>query len=166
MLSIRPALLDDIAAMAEIYNDAVLNTTATFDTDTRNALKMLDWYAQHDAKHPVIVAETKGEVAGWASLSRWSDKRAYDSTAEVSVYVKKEFRSMGIGKKLIEVITLEGKKAGLHNLLARITQGNEVSIHLFESFGYTLFGTMKEAGTKFGKYHDVHFLQKIFDEKS
>lgn len=123
---------------------------------------MLEWFASHDENHPVIVAEFENHIVGWASLSRWSDKKAYDTTAEVSVYVKKEFRSKGIGKQLIGMITLEGEKVGLHNILARISEGNEVSIHLFESFGYDQFGIMKEAGKKFGKFWSVHFLQKIF----
>lgn len=162
MLQIRPASEFDIAAITDIYNDAILNTTATFDTETKLMEERMIWFRNHDKNHPVIVAEIKGDVIGWASLSKWSDRCAYDSTAEVSVYVHKDFRDQGIGKRLLEVITLEGEEKGLHTLISRITEGNEKSIYLHERLGFSHIGTMKEVGKKFGKLLDVHMLQKVF----
>lgn len=164
MLLIRPAVVHDLQSILDIYNDAVLNTNATFDTEPKTFPEMEKWFAAHGKNHPVIIAELDKKVIGWSSLSKWSDKKAYDTTAEVSVYVNKDFRRQGIGKRLVEIITLEGEKLTFRCLLARISQGNELSIHLFEFFGYTNFGTMKSAGKKFGKFWDVHFLQKIFPE--
>lgn len=162
MLQIRPATEKDIAAITDIYNDAILNTTATFDTEQKTIDERLVWFRNHDANHPVIVAEMKGDVIGWASLSKWSDRCAYDSTAEVSVYVHKNFRDQGIGKKLLEVITIEGKERGLHTLISRISEGNEKSIYLHERLGFVTIGTLKEVGKKFGKLLDVHMLQKVY----
>lgn len=162
MISIRPATEKDITAITDIYNDAVLNTTATFDTEPRTYSDRLEWLRKHGEQHPVLVAEADGQVAGWASLSRWSDRAAYDSTAETSLYVHSSFRHRGIGKQLMEMLVLSGRKAGLHSLIARITHGNEQSIYLHERMGFVMIGTMKEAGRKFGQYHDVHFMQKIF----
>jgi phosphinothricin acetyltransferase len=99
---------------------------------------------------------------GWASLSRWSERAAYDTTAEVSLYVHKNARNKGIGKKLLEVLTLEGGRVGLHSLIARITEGNEKSFYLHELFGFETVGTLKEIGKKFGQYLDVRILQKIY----
>lgn len=162
MLTIRQATLNDMGIVADIYNDAILNTTATFDTETKTLENRIQWLNQHSAMNPVIVGELEGAVVGWASLSKWSDRCAYDTTAEVSVYVHKDFRDRGIGRKLLEVITLEGEKAGLHTILSRITQGNEKSIHLHELFGYEHIGVLKEVGMKFGQFLDVHMMQKVF----
>lgn len=162
MLQIRPATELDIASITDIYNDAIINTTATFDTDVKTVEERLIWFRNHDQNHPILVASIKGDVIGWASLSKWSDRCAYDSTAEVSVYVKKEFRDQGIGKRLLELITLEGKEKGLHTLISRITEGNEKSIYLHERLGFVTIGTLKEVGKKFGKLLDVHMLQKVF----
>jgi len=162
MIHIRSAIEKDVAAITFIYNDAILNTTATFDTEIKSEEERLQSLRNHDEKHPVLVAEVNGEVAGWASLTRWSDRCAYDSTAESSVYVHPGYRKQGIGKNLMEVLVLEGKRVGLHSLLARITHGNEHSIYLHERMGFELIGTMKEVGIKFGQYHDVHMLQKIY----
>jgi hypothetical protein len=85
---VRPAAETDAAAIARIYNQAVLNTTATFDTEVESADKRLAWLRSHsDARHPVLVAEVDGEVVGWASLSSWSDRCAYAASVEASAYV-------------------------------------------------------------------------------
>ena len=125
MIQIRPAQPADVPLITEIYNEAIVNTTATFDTEIKTEEDRMIWLEAHDEMHPVLVAELNGNVIGWASLSRWSERAAYDTTAEVSLYVHKDFRNQGIGKKLLEVLTLEGQKAGLHTLLARITEGND-----------------------------------------
>lgn len=161
MLNIRPATHDDQEQILDIYNEAVANTTATFDTEPRSMENQLKWFAAHKENHPVLIAEEDGVVTGWASLSAWSERCAYDGTVEVSVYVHHQHRGKGIGKKLLEVITLEGKKVGNHSIIARISSGNDISIHIHEGLGYEHIGVMKEAGVKFGKFIDVHMMQKM-----
>jgi L-amino acid N-acyltransferase YncA len=163
MIIFRPSKLEDAAAINSIYNEVILNTQATFDLEPKTLEERIAWLKEHDEMHPVIVAEIEGFVAGWAALSRWSDKNAYDSTAEVSVYVDKNHRNKGIGKKLLDLITIEGRSVGLHCILSRITEGNEVSINVHVALGYKHIGVMKEVGFKFGKYLDVYLLQRLFE---
>ena len=162
MLTIRPATEKDQEAIMDIYNEAVENTTATFDTEKRTAEKQFAWFRNHKHNHPVIVAEENGIITGWASLSAWSERCAYDGTVEVSVYIHHEHRGKGIGKKLLELITLEGKKVKNHSVISRISEGNEISIHIHEQLGYRHIGVMKEAGMKFGKYIDVYLMQYLY----
>jgi len=162
MVTIRPAVEKDVPAITVIYNDAILNTTATFDTEEKTLEDRIFWLKNHDERHPVIVAELQNVVVGWAALSKWSDRAAYDSTAETSLYVHKEYRKRGIGKELMEILVIEGQKAGLHTLIARITHGNEQSVYLHERLGFTVIGTLREVGRKFDVYHDVHLLQKVY----
>ena len=162
MIKIRSANDTDQQAIMEIYNDAVVHTTATFDTEQRSIESQMEWFRKHKKNHPVFVAEKNNEVVGWASLSPWSDRCAYDTTVEVSVYIHKNFRGQGIGSKLLEIVTLEGKKFNNHTVISRITQGNEVSIHLHEKLGYRHIGVMKEVGFKFGKFLDVQLMQLIY----
>lgn len=162
MVIIRPAALKDLQAITDIYNEAIVNTTATFDTETKTLADRRQWFESHTGRHPIVVADIDDRVVGWASVSRWSDRCAYDTTVEVSVYVHHDFRGQGIGKRLMEVITLEAEKAGAHNIISRITQGNEKSIHIHELLGYEHVGVLKEVGKKFGKYLDVHIMQKVF----
>lgn len=162
MLNIRPATENDIPFITEVYNDAILNTVATFDTEIKTVEDRLQWFKKHDEKHPVLIAEKEGEQLGWSSLTMWSDRCAYDGTAEVSVYVHKDHRGKGVGKKLLELLIAEGQSAGLHYLLSRISQGNEASIYIHELLGFSHIGVMHEVGFKFGKYIDVHMMEKVF----
>ena len=163
MLSIRPATENDIARITDIYNDAIINTTATFDTETKSVEERMQWFLNHDEKHPVIVAEINSQVVGFASLSKWSDRCAYDGTAEVSVYIDRNHRGKGVGKRMVEVIALEGERAGLTNLISRITEGNLSSIHIHEQLGFEHIGVMKKAGKKFDRFLDVHLMQKLIN---
>ena len=61
-------------------------------------------------------------------------------------------------------IILEGKKCKIHTIIARITQGNNISINLHESAGFKHIGVMREVGFKFGKCLDVYLMQKIYDK--
>ena len=163
MLTIRRATLEDLGAITQIYNDAILKTVATFDTDPKTAEEQMMWFADHGPEYPILVADNNGLVVGWASLSRWSDRCGYSNTAEISLYVDEKHQGKGIGRKLLEAIVREGREAGLHTVIARIAEGSEASINLHKSFGFEHIGTVKEVGRKFGKRLDVHLLQKIYD---
>jgi phosphinothricin acetyltransferase len=158
---IRPATLQDQPGILEIYNESVLNSTATFDTDPRTPEKQLEWFNRHKANHPVLVAEENGRIAGWASLSPWSDRCAYDSTVEVSVYLAPEQRGKGLGFQLLQQVTEAGRKAGNHTILSRISSDNLASIRIHEKAGYSTVGTMKEVGFKFGRFLDVVIMQIV-----
>jgi len=162
MLTIRKAAMKDLGAITEIYNEAVLKTVATFDTEPKTVEEQKPWFESHDSRHPILVAEQDDAIVGWASLSKWSDRCAYSDTAEISVYVKEERRRKGTGKKLLQEILDQGQKVGLHTVVARIAESNEISVRLHEAFGFEHIGTMKEVGRKFGKLLDVHLMQKIY----
>lgn len=160
---IRRAELADLPAITEIYNEAILTTTATFDTELKTVDERRDWFRSHDERHPVIVALLDAQVVGWASITRWSDRQAYDDTAETSFYVKSEFRGRGIGRQLKEAVLAEAQRQRFHTLIARVAEGSDASLHLNERCGFVLVGTLREVGRKFGRLLDVHILQKILD---
>jgi len=161
-LTIRRARASDLKAITAIYNEAILTTDATFDTEPKSLAEQKAWYEDHGPANPVLVAEIDGVVCGWASLSKWSTRCAYSETAEVSVYVKQECRGVGIGTRLMEGVLKAGDAAGLHSILSRITAGNAVSIHIHERFGFEHIGVMREVGAKFGRRLDVCMMQKVY----
>jgi phosphinothricin acetyltransferase len=162
LVNIRPAKLEDLAAITKIYNEAIVKTIATFDTKTKTIEEQKIWFFEHSSRNPIFVAEIKGNIVGWAALSKWSDRCAYSDTAELSFYILQEYQGKGTGKKLFEKILQAGENAGLHTIISRITEGNESSLHLHKSEGFNYIGIMKEVGFKFGKRFDVHIMQKIF----
>lgn len=161
-LKIRRARVKDLPAITDIYNEAILTTDATFDTEPKTVAEQKVWFDDHGKKNPVLVAEVDGAVCGWASLSKWSTRCAYEDTAEISVYVKQEYHGRGIGKRLMRDVLIAGENAGLHTVLSRITSENAVSIYLHEQCGFQHIGVMKEVGKKFGKTLDVCMMQKIY----
>ena len=159
---IRKAIYTDVPPITGIYNEAILTTTATFDTEPKTTAAQRKWFKAHGPKNPILVAVEGGKVVGWASLSAYSDRCAYSGTAELSVYVKEKFRNQGIGRKLMETVLAAGKKAGLHTVISRIAGGNDISIHLHREFDFADIGVMKEVGNKFGQLLDVYLMQKIY----
>jgi L-amino acid N-acyltransferase YncA len=159
---VRPAAETDAAAIARIYNQAVLNTTATFDTEVESADKRLAWLRSHsDARHPVLVAEVDGEVVGWASLSSWSDRCAYAASVEASAYVDEAHQDRGVGTALSAAVLDAGRAAGVHAVLGRICTENAASIAMSKKLGFTEVGVLHEVGFKFGRWLDVMMLEKL-----
>jgi phosphinothricin acetyltransferase len=162
-IAIRRAELTDASAIADIYNEAILTTTATFDTEPKSVDERTQWLKSHDERHPVLVAVVDGNVVGWASLTRWSERRAYDDTAETSFYVLSKHRGRGIGRRLKDAIIEEARRLRYHTLIARVAEGSRASIHLNESAGFEHVGLLKEVGRKFDKLLGVHIMQKMLD---
>jgi L-amino acid N-acyltransferase len=162
-VTIRKATLDDVPAIMAIYNEAVLTTLASFDLEPKTLDDRVRWFESHDDRHPVLVATVESDVAGWSCLSKWSDKRAYDGTAETTFYVHSAHRGQGIGRKLKAATIAEARRLGFHTLIARMTETSAESIHLNESFGFVHVGTLREVGRKFGRLLDVHIMQKILE---
>lgn len=158
---IRPATHKDIPIITDIYNEAILNTTATFDIEPKSRGERLAWLDSHDERHPVLVLESEGRVCGWACLSQWSDREAYDHTAEGSLYMDPQYHNRGYGQLLNTALTDAARELGFHTLIARVSGSSDISIHLCKKFGYQHIGTMKEVGRKFGEYLDLHMFQKM-----
>ena len=160
-MQIRKARLTDIPAITEIYNEAVLTTTATFDTEVKSDEERRVWFENHGERHPIIVVEYEQKIAAWGSLSAWSPRAAYDNTVESSLYVKSEFRGKGIGRALQNALIELATEIGHHTLLAQITTENEVSIALHEKTGFRTVGVLQQVGKKFGRQLDVAILQRL-----
>jgi len=163
-ISIRRARVEDLPAITEIYNEAVATTIGTFDTEPKSADDRRRWFLGHGPRHPILVSESDGRVVGWAALSPWSDRLAYERTAEIHVYVASAARERGIGTRLVRTLLDVAPDSGIHAILARIASGNDVSLRLHESFGFERVGTLQEVGTKFGRLLDVHLLEYIVPE--
>jgi phosphinothricin acetyltransferase len=160
-LVIERAGREHLAGITEIYNDAILNTTATFDSCPRTMEEQDKWLGEHDEKHPILVATQSGEVVGWGSLSSHNDRCCYQNTVEDSVYVKKELRGGGIGKKILERLVAEAGKSGHHVIIARIDAGNEASLRIHRRSGFEEVGRLREVGFKFGRWLDVIFMELL-----
>ncbi len=162
-IKVRKSVKSDLKDITRIYNYAVLNTTATFDTRPKTVKSQVNWFSNHSGKYPIIIAENEKGIIGWASLSPWSERYAYRNTAEISIYVDGNMQGKGTGNLLMVEIIKLAREYKFHVIIARIAGENEVSIHLHEKYGFTYVGSLKEVGFKFKRYIDVHLMQLILD---
>jgi phosphinothricin acetyltransferase len=163
IITIRRANLDDATAITQIYNEAIVTTTATFDTEPKSVEEREHWLRSHDERHPVIVAVGDGKVMGWAAITRWSDRPAYADTSEISFYVLAAYRGRGIGRRLLAEIIEEARRSRHHTLIARVAEESVESLHLCGSGGFVPVGILREVGRKFGRLLDVHILQVMLE---
>ena len=159
---IRPAARADAPAMAEIYNQAVARSTATFDTEPESVEAREAWLDEHTApQHPVLVAVRDAQVIGWASLSRYSSRCAYTATVEASAYIDERETGHGLGTALSAALLEAGRAGGVHAVLARICTENTASLAMSRKLGFFDVGVLREVGVKFGRSLDVMMLEKL-----
>ena len=159
---IREIKLSDLDAIRDIYNEVIENTTVNFDINPRTDAVMLAWYEAHQDDHKILVLEMDGDVVGFASLSKYREHHAFKATVELSIYVRKDRRGHGIGKKLMTAIIAYAKSCeSIHNIVSVITSENEKSIAFHLDYGFTHCGQIKDAGFKFGRYLGIDMLQLI-----
>jgi phosphinothricin acetyltransferase len=152
---LRAATPADAVAIAAIYNQAVVGTTASFDIAPKSAEDRGRWLESRSPSHPVLVAEEDGAVIGWGALSSYSERPAYAATVEISVYVDGNYVRRGIGRALADALLAAAADSDLHSVLARICTENVGSIRMVRSLGFVEAGTMHEVGRKFGRWLDV-----------
>lgn len=164
---IRAAVESDAEIIAEIYNDAVLNTTAIWNENRIDVANRIAWInSRQQAGFPVIVATDKDDtVLGYASYGDWRPWDGYRHTVEHSVYVHKDVRGKGAGAALMQGLIQLAREAGKHVMEAAIESENAASIALHKKLGFIESGRMTEVGTKFGRWLDLTFLQLRLDER-
>ncbi|MDO9414759.1 GNAT family N-acetyltransferase [Pararhizobium sp.] len=167
-MHLRDAEDKDLIEIRDIYNDAVVNTTAIWNDTQVDLANRAAWFAERRRLgYPVLVAVTDdGVVAGYASFGDWRAFDGYRHTVEHSVYVQKDQRGGGIGRLLLEALIERAAALDKHVLVAGIESGNAASIRLHEKLGFEITGQMKEVGTKFGRWLDLTFMQLTLPEKS
>lgn len=163
-MRIRDAVAGDAPAIAGIYNDAVLHSTATWNTTTVGVDDRRSWIADKRRRgEPVLVAVDAAGVLGYATFGPWRDWDGYRHTVENSIYVSADRRGAGAGAALMTGLVERARGRGVHVIVAGIDAGNEGSIRFHERFGFRRVGLLPEVGTKFGAWLDLAFLQLTLD---
>jgi len=159
----RPATHDDLPGILEIYNEAVLNTTATYDYEPRTLEQRRQWFEERrrDDYAIFVAADGSGRIVGWSSLNPFHTRPGYRFTAENSVYVAADERGRGVGKLLLAPLIEAAQGRGLHAIIAAIDAQNEASIRLHAQFGFEKVGHFKQTGFKFGRWLDVVYMERI-----
>ena len=100
-MKIRIATPEDAGALVEIYRPYVENTSITFEYEVPSVSEFETRIRTTLKKYPYLVAEENGEALGYAYVSAFKGRSAYDWSVETSIYVKQGFGKKGIGKQLL-----------------------------------------------------------------
>ena len=162
MTVVRPAVPDDVDAIAAIYAREVLVGFATFDLEPPPRQRWVDKLDGTTVGEHLLVAESgDGAVDGYASSSSYRPRPAYGHTRETSVYVAPTAQGRGVGRRLYDELLARLRADGMHLALAGVALPNPASVALHEACGFEHLGTMREVGRKFDRWIDVAWYQLI-----
>lgn len=162
---IRAIQIEDAAAICEIYNYYILNSSATFEEDIVREVQMVERIQKLTSHFPWIVFEEEGKVVAYAYASAWRTRAAYRNSVESSIYLHPDAKGKGIGSQLYGNLLSILKEKKLHIVIGGITLPNDSSIFLHEKFGFEKVAHFKEVGFKFGEWLDVGYWQLMLDAK-
>jgi len=162
-MKVRTATEADVPAIASIYNEAVRDTTATYDCEPVSEDSRRLWLRDHLATGYVVrVAEDPKEgVVGWGSLSCFNPRFGYRFTVTNALYVTARHQGKGIGRQLLEDQLALAAERGWHAILAIIDADNGGSIRLHERYQFERVAHLKEVGFKFNRWLDVVYMQRL-----
>lgn len=162
-MQVRPATRNDLPGILDIYNEAVLNTTASYDYEPRTMEHRVAWFETHEQQRlPIFVAaDDSAQILGWSSLSRYHDRKGYQFTVENSIYVAAAHRGHGVGRVLLAPLIDSAREIGLHAIIAAIDADNEASVRLHARFGFVEVGHFRQVGFKFGRWLDVIYMERM-----
>ena len=167
-IQICHAQTNDLPAILDIYNDAVLHTTASWDYEPATLEQRTQWLEQHQQQgFPVLVARgVTNQVLGWGALSKFREKIGYQFTVEHSVYVAAGWRGQGIGRDIVQALINEASLMGKHVIIGGVEKSNEASLRLHHALGFEQVAQFKQVGYKFDRWLDIIFLQKILADQA
>jgi L-amino acid N-acyltransferase len=161
---ISNATQKDLQPMLDVYNEAIINTTAVYQEETHTLAMRRKWLEEkQQAGLPVFVAYVNDEFAGFSSYGPFRNWPGYRFTVEHSVYVAAGFRGRGIGKKLVNALIEHARLQKIHVIIAGIDAAGEASIGMHISLGFKEVAWFKEVGFKFGRWLDLKFFELILD---
>jgi 2-haloacid dehalogenase len=161
-IDVRPATIDDLDGITEIYNHYVVNSPATFDLTPLTAQERRGWFDHYSESGPYrLLVATRGErIAGYATSSRFRPRPAYDPSIEVTVYLAHDEASKGIGSLLYQQLFAALRAEDLHRAYAAISQPNPASVALHRRFAFHDVGTLHQVGRKHDKWWDVLWMER------
>jgi L-amino acid N-acyltransferase YncA len=162
VIRIRCAQPADAEAIAALYNAGIAERQATFETRPREPAEILEWF---EPALPLLVAEDEqGRVLGFARVSPYSDRCVYSGVGEHGVYVDREARGRGLGRRLLEALAAESERQGLYKLTSRVFTTNAASLAAHRAAGFVEVGIQRRHGRLDGEWKDCVVVERLLGE--
>lgn len=160
-MEVRRATEQDVSEITTIYNEGIEDRIATLETETKTDKYVMEWLFQRDKRYSVILLEENSQTVGWASINPYSHRCAYKGVGELSIYIKREYRGKGLGKKLLTYLENIGKQSGFYKFILFTFPFNNLGQGLYRRLGYREVGVFEKQGILDGKYVDIMVMEKL-----
>lgn len=157
---VRPATHADLPAITEIYNEAGVGTTASYDLEPVTVAQRRAWFDSLVARDCGVLVLDDGHVAGYAAYGPFRDKAGYAHTVEHSVYLRPECRRSGGGRALMEALVEHAESRGMHVMVGVLDAGNDASLAFHRRLGFTETAVLPQVGRKFDRWLDIVFVTR------
>lgn len=161
---IRTAKPEDAEALLKIYAPYVEETAISFEYETPSVEEFRRRIEKTLEKYPYLVAELNGEPAGYCYASPFKERDAYSWGVEMTIYIRRDCRKCGLGKRLYEKLEAILKAQDILNLNACIAYPHPESIAFHEKMGYQTVAHFHKCGYKLGKWLDMVWMEKMLSE--
>src|SRR2546423_14341299 len=104
MVEVRIATGSDAQEILNIYSPYILTKTTTFETEVPTVEAFATRMEQYLQKYPWLVCSIDNKISGYAYASIFKEREAYQWSCECSVYIKEQYKGLGIGKELYAVL--------------------------------------------------------------
>jgi L-amino acid N-acyltransferase YncA len=173
-VTVRDASTDDVPGILAIYNDVIATSTAVYRDDPATLDDRLQWFNARRAQScPVLVALGAGASAeaatgdtgilGFASYGDFRSWPGYRFSVEHTVHICADQRGRGVGTLLMQALIQRAIEQGKHVMIGGVDADNEASLRFHERLGFQRAAHLRQVGTKFGRWLDLVFVQRILD---
>jgi len=87
-----------------------------------------------------LVAEVDGKVVGYVSIK--IEGGSFRHRGWLGIIIRREYRDLGIGTRLLEAVVREAKRMGLKLILLETSSLNSRAIHVFRKVGFREIGVV------------------------
>ena len=159
---VRPATGADAEVIAAIYNQGIAERQASFETAERSAAVVGTWLGS--PREPLLVGEQQRGVAGFARVTRSSDRCTYVGVGEYAIYLAGWARGRGIGAELLGELARTAEELGYWKLVGKVLTTNEASAALARRCGFQRVGVHRRHARLDGEWRDVLLVERLIGE--
>ena len=160
-LTVRPPREADAPTLREIFNEAVEDGQVTFASAPRSLEEQLQMIAEalKDARHPILVAEVLNWTCGLATIEPHDPRHSLDDIAEVQLFVRRSFRSYGVGRQLMRAVQAEAARLGYRKLIGKVLSESQDTLRLCQGTGWRIVGQYEQHARHNDRLRDVTVVE-------
>jgi phosphinothricin acetyltransferase len=157
---IRPAAAADAPGVAAIWNRVIRETAITFNAEEKTTADVAALIAARQAAGHGFFVAVETRVLGFATYAQFRGGSGYARAMEHTVLLDPAAQSRGLGRALMAKVEDHARAGGAHVLFAGVSSGNPGGRAFHAALGYAEVAVLRQVGWKFGRFHDLHLMEK------